>query len=102
MADETFGSLLGPPDSKSPTRSIEETGMPEISRIANDADDLRPLRLLPLDDFQDELAVLLDGHFPPPVYQSLRFASTTQRTPGVRSNSSSSGASTASPPARIT
>ncbi len=44
---------LGPPpgahlDPNFPTRSIGEPGMPEISCIANDADDLRPLRVGPI------------------------------------------------------
>ena len=44
MEGETLGPLLGPPhDPNFPTRSIGEPGMPEMSRIANEADDLRPL-----------------------------------------------------------
>ena len=47
MADETFGAPPGAhQDPNSSTRSIGEPGMPEISCIANDADDLQPLRLL--------------------------------------------------------
>ena len=49
MAKETFGSPPGPThDPDSPTRSIEEPGMPEISCIASEVDDLRPLRMGPI------------------------------------------------------
>ena len=41
-----LGPLLGPlHDPESPTRSIGEPGMPEISRIADGVDDLQPLGL---------------------------------------------------------
>jgi len=44
MAEETFGAPPGAhQDPNSSTRSIGEPGMPEISRIANDADELQPL-----------------------------------------------------------
>ena len=49
MAEETLGAPPGAhQDPNSTTRSIGEPGMPEISCIANEADDLRPLRMGPI------------------------------------------------------
>ena len=49
MAEETFGVPPGAhQDPNSPTRSIGEPGMPEISRIASEVDDLRSLRMGPI------------------------------------------------------
>ena len=49
MAEETFGAPPGAhQDPNSSTRSIAEPGMPEISCIASEVDDLRPLRMGPI------------------------------------------------------
>ena len=58
MAEETFGAPPGAhQDPNSSTRSIGEPGMPEISCIANDADDLRPLRMGPILDCYVSLCI---------------------------------------------